>query len=519
MKMYRESRYMTLTACAAVGLALAALTATPAGAQTKVTDKWIKVVIPAEPTSMDGCNSSSGTEGRVMKQNLVETMTEKDPVTNEVKPRLAISWQRLAPDTWRFKLRQGVTFHDGATFNAEAVKKSLERNMSKVIVCRDKVKYTGDFTIEVTAVDDYTVDVKASRPEPIMPMRMAGIAIVSPNTTLDKLSNSAIGTGPYAFDSWLPGQQILMKRYDKYWGAKPEAEGAVFLWRDESSVRAAMVAVGEADLAPIISKEDARDAKTDTPYLNSETTFLRIDTTYAPLNDVRVRLALNYGFDREGLRNSIFSKDYQHATQMVFPAIPGHNFELDKMVRSYDPAKAKQLLAQAKAGGTATETPFTLLGRPSGYPKASEIMEVALANYQALGLNVKLQNLETGPYNSYNYKPYPENRGPTILQNTHDNNFGDPVFSAFFRYGCDGAVSPMCFPDFDKEVARVTTLEGDARVKGWQGVFRMLYEDLVPEVWMYHMVGYARVNPRIDFKPDVTTNNEVRIQEIHFAKK
>lgn len=518
MMKYRDSIGIISMACAAAGFAAAALMTAPATAQTKVTDKWIKVVLPTEPTSLDGCNSSSGTEGRVLKQNMVETLVEKDPKTNELKPRLATSWEKVDPSTWRFKLRQGITFHDGVPFNAAAVKKSLERNMGKAIVCRDKTKYVGDFTIEVTAVDDDTVQIKASRPEPIMPMRMSGTAIVSPNTVVDKLSLGAIGTGPYAFDSWQAGQQILLKRNDKYWGAKPEAEGVAFLWREESSVRAAMIKVGEADIAPIIAKQDANDPKIDTAYLNSETTFLRIDNTAVPLNDKRVRLALNYAFDREGIRNSIFSKDFEHATQMVFHAIPGHNHELDKNVRQYDPAKARQLLAEAKAAGVPVDTEITLLGRPTGYPNSTDVMEAAFVNYKAVGFNVKLQNLETGPYNSYNYKPFPENRGATILQNTHDNNFGDPVFSVFFRYGCDGAVSPMCVPQLDAEVTRVTGLEGEARVRGWQGVFRMLYEDIVPEVWMYHMVGYARVNPRVDFKPDVTTNSEVRIQEIRFKK-
>src|SRR5260370_1223198 len=116
MKKCRESRVLG-TAAAAV-LALTGLAASPAGAQTQVNSKWITIVLPAEPASLDGCNSSSGTEGRILKQNIVETLTEKDPKDNSLKPRLATSWEHVDPTTWRFKLRQGVTFHDGSPFDA-----------------------------------------------------------------------------------------------------------------------------------------------------------------------------------------------------------------------------------------------------------------------------------------------------------------------------------------------------------------------------------------------------------------
>ena len=95
-----------------------------------------------------------------------------------------------------------------------------------------------------------------------------------------------------------------------------------------------MVAVGEADLAPNIAVQDATDQNMDFSYLNSETTRLRIEAKVAPLNDKRVRMALNFAFDREALRGSILSKDVDHATQIVVPSINGYNPSLK--VRQYD---------------------------------------------------------------------------------------------------------------------------------------------------------------------------------------
>jgi peptide/nickel transport system substrate-binding protein len=277
-----------------------------------------------------------------------------------------------------------------------------------------------------------------------------------------------------------------------------------------------MVKIGEADIALNIAPQDATDKTMDFSYLNSETTYLRIDTTRAPLNDKRVRLALNYAFDREGVRGTILSKDNINATQIVMPAIPGHNFELDKKVRAYDPARAKQLLAEAKKDGVPVDTEITIIGRTAEYPNSADVMEAALTMFRAVGFNMKLKVVETGEFNLYNYKPFPESRGVTIFQSQHDNNFGDPVFSVFFRYACDGGASTLCDPALDKKVASATQAEGQDRVTQWNEIFRYLYENVVNEVWMYHMVGFARVNPRIDFKPDVTSNAEIHIQDIHF---
>ena len=499
-----------------VSTAVLSLTAiAPADAQTKVNEKWITVVLPAEPPTLDGCHSSAQQQG-MTKQNITESLIEKNPKDGTPMPRLATSWQQVDPSTWRVKLRQGVSFHDGSPFNAAAVKASIDRTMNTKLVCQDSTKFFTGLTLEVTAVDEYTVDIKTSQPDPIVPMRLTGLSIVGPKTPYDRLVIEPVGTGPYLYDSWQSGQQLLFRRNDKYWGAKPQAEGVRYVWRDETSVAAAMVKIGEADIVPIIAKQDAIDPQLDHSYLNSETTFLRIDVATAPLNDRRVRLALNYAMDREGMRGSILPKELMHATQLVIPSILGHNHDIDKKVLPYDPAKAKQLLAEAKAAGVPVDKEIMLYGRPSGYPNSAEVMEAFLANYKAIGLNVTLKNLEPGQYQELNRKPFAEVRQPALLQATTDNNSGDPVFTVPAKYGCKSATSIMCDPEFDARVAKVAMMTGQERTDGWREIHRYLYEEAVPSVFMYHMVGYARVSKRINYVPDITTASEIRIQEITF---
>ena len=347
-----------LTAAAAV-TAVLGVTGALHSAQAQ---KIVTVVLSEEPEGLDGCNANRSTVGRVAKQNIVETLTEIDPKDGTIRPRLATSWTKVNATTWRFELRKGVKFHDGADFNATNASKAISRTMDSKLDCETRTKSFGDLKLSTKAVGSHTLDISANKPVPILPTRMGVVSLSSPNTRTDKLVLNPIGTGPYVFDKWTPGQEITLKRFNGYWGKKPVVEGARYIWRSESTVRAAMVEVGEADIAPNIAVQDATNPKMDFSYPNSETTRLRIDITQAPLNDKRVRLALNYAFDRDALIGSILSKDIEHATQIIVPSINGHNPALK--VRKYDPAMAKKLIAEAKAAGLVADPTKPLMSLP-----------------------------------------------------------------------------------------------------------------------------------------------------------
>jgi peptide/nickel transport system substrate-binding protein len=486
--------------------------------------KTVTVVMSEEPEGLDGCNSNRSTVGRVVKQNIVETLTEIDPDDGSITPRLATSWTKVNDTTWRFELRQGVKFHDGAPFNAANAVLAIARTMNTDtkgaargtggLDCETRTKSFGDLKIVGKAVGEYTLEISANKPVPILPTRMGVVSLSSPNTPNDKLVLNPVGTGPYVFDHWNSGQEIVLKRFAGYWGEQPQVETARYIWRTESTVRAAMVEVGEADIAPNIAVQDATNPEMDFSYPNSETTRLRLDVTRPPLDDRRVRMALRYAFDRKALRGTVLSKDIIDATQIVVPSINGHNPALK--VLEYDPAKAKALIAQARAAGVPVDRELEIVGRINIYPNATETMEVMMSMFQAVGFNVKLRMLEVAEWLDILTKPYAEDRGPVMLQAQHDNNNGDAVFSVFNKYACDGAQSTVCNKDLDARIAKASTLSGDARRKEWQEVFRIINEDIASDVWMYHMVGYSRVGKRINFTPSISTNSELHLETITF---
>ncbi|MGH1480020.1 MAG: ABC transporter substrate-binding protein [Geminicoccales bacterium] len=488
-------------------LAFAALTPAAADGHAGVT-----IVLSEELDLVEPCQASRSNIGRVIKQNVAETMTEINPVDGSITPRLATSWEQIDDLTWRFTLREGVKFHDGADLNADAVVYAINRTMDETLDCEVRTKFFGNVALTPTAVDDLTIDIATDSPVPILPTMMGTFTIVSPNTPMGEPTREPVGTGPYVFENWAPGENITLDRNADYWGEQPEVEKATYVWRTESAVRAAMVATGEADIAANIAVQDATDPATDFSYPNSETSRLRIDSMIPPLDDVRVRKALNLAFDRDGVRGTIFSPDVIPATQLVVPSINGHNPDLE--VWAYDPAEAKRLIDEARAAGVPVDDEITLLGRINIYPNATEIMEVLQVMYSDIGLNVKLQMMEVAEWVDILTKPYAEDRGPVVQQSQHDNNNGDAVFTVYNKYHSEGAQSTIADPTLDDIIVRAGEAAGDERRALFQEAFKIMNDDIVADVPMFHMVGYTRVGPRVTFQPDISTNSELHLAKI-----
>jgi peptide/nickel transport system substrate-binding protein len=471
----------------------------------------ITVVLSEEPDIVDPCEASRSNVGRVVKQNINETLTEINPKDGSITPRLATEWEQIDPLTWRFKLREGVKFHDGEPFNAEAVKFSIERTLDDRIDCEIRIKFFGGMEVTPVVVDDYTIDIKTSEPAPILPTMMGTMTVVSPNTVVGERTREPVGTGPYTFDQWDVGEKIVLKRFPDYWGEQPDVETATYVFRTESAVRAAMVETGEADIAPNIAVQDATNPDMDFSYPNSETSRLRIDVQKPPLDDIRVRKALNLAVDRDAMRGTIFSKDVIPATQLIVPSISGHNDDLK--VYPYDPQEAKRLLDEARADGAPVDNEIVIIGRTNIYPNATEAAEAIMAMYQAIGLNVSLRMLEVAEWVDWLTKPFADDRPVNVQQSQHDNNNGDPVFTVFNKYHSEGGQSTYSFPELDKMIEEAEVATGEDRKAKWQAVFAKI-DELVLDVPMFHMVGYSRVGPDVDFTPDISSNSELQLSQI-----
>jgi peptide/nickel transport system substrate-binding protein len=115
-----------------------------------------------------------------------------------------------------------------------------------------------------------------------------------------------------------------------------------------------------------------------------------------------------------------------------------------------------------------------------------------------------------------NRRPYAEDRGPSLVQSMHDNDKGDPVFTVTPRYGCEGISSTLCDAELDRLTKVASTLSGPERTKAWEDIFRIVYEDIVADVNLFHMVAYSRVGSRIEYTPTLATNSEIQIAQMKF---
>lgn len=495
------------TACL-TGTALA-LGVTGAAQAQQGTD--VTIVLNEELENVEPCMSSQSNIGRVILQNVSETLTELNPTNGALMPRLAESWEQVDDATWRFTLRAGVKFHDGSDFGASDVKHSIERTLSDQISCEIGAKYFGGMTVTTNVVDDTTIEIASDPAQPILPLLLSTLTIV-PEETPVEFTRSPVGTGPYVFADYTPGQSITLTRSDSYWGAQPEVTKATYVFRTDDAVRAAMVAAGEADIAPLINQADATNPATDFAYPNSETTYLRIDLTQAPLDDIRIRQALNYAIDRDAFLGTLIPADAVKATHMTPPSTLGVN---EIAPYPYDPDKARALVAEARAAGAPVDTEIAMICRIGNFANVTEVCEALQQMFADAGLNVRLDMVEVAQWIEHYSKPFAEGRPPELVMAMHDNNRGDPVFSMYFKYACEGLQAAGCNPQVDALIADATAQTGAGRGPAWGKVFQSVWDD-VNDVFLFHMVGFSRVSERLDFTPTISTNSELQLAQIGF---
>jgi peptide/nickel transport system substrate-binding protein len=482
---------------------------------TTMAADMVTIVVPDSIDTLDPCRTARNDVGRVIKQNVVETLTQLNPADGKLMPRLATSWEETEDATWRFHLRENVKFHDGSPLNAASVTKAVERTLNPKLDCIVQQKFFGGITLTVTTVDDHTVDIKASPPQPILPVILSTLAISASATPFDEATNDPIGTGPFKLKAWQPGQSAELEGFPDYWGEKPVVTSARYVFRGESAVQAAMVATGEADLAPYISVQDATNPETDHSYLNTETAQIALALENAPLNDIRVRKALNMAIDRQAFIGTIFSADVQPASQIVLPFINGYNPDLKPWTHDLEGAKA--LLAEAKADGVPVDKEIILFGRPGFLPNQSDVLQALSQMWQEAGFNVRVQMIEKAQFIDLVGRPHEGNRPVGMFFNLHDNSTGDAANSLYFKYTSKGGQSQGEDADLDKLIEVGMQAKGDERTKLFRQAFTRITSELVDDVILFHFVGYARVGPRIVYKPTPFTNNEVHIEDIRWA--
>jgi peptide/nickel transport system substrate-binding protein len=401
---------MKLTTKWGIALSLAAFCA--GGLPVSISAQTLTIGVRGGPDSIDPHFTATGTHAESLK-HIFDTLTWSGDGL-EVQPRLAESWKAIDATTWEFKLRKGVKFHDGSDFTADDVKFSIERipvvagpNPTTIYVRRVK---------ETKIVDPHTIHIITDGPAPILPNDFIRLFIVSSKAAAGLTKESAneafntgkaaTGTGPYKFVSWTPKGDLVMDRFDGYWGPKEPWTRHVRKEIPNDAARVAQLKAGQLDLITRVPASDVATLKQD-PKLTVQT----IDTVYVfnvemdvrdappagqitakdgsalpknPLQDVRVREAIDLAIDRKTLADIAMEGLGQPAYQMVTPSIFGFNKGLPD--RKYDVAAAKKLLADAGfPNGFQMQFAFTQDRLPGDKQVGTSIAQMLAA----IGIDVK----------------------------------------------------------------------------------------------------------------------------------
>jgi peptide/nickel transport system substrate-binding protein len=314
-----------------------------------------------------------GTE-RPALQQVYETLLDIDS-TLAIVPQLALDWQPLDLTTWEFGLRPAVTFHDGTPFTAADVLFSIERARADTSVVQSFVSNIA----AVSAVDDHTVQIKTTAPDPLLWMRLSNIAIMSAGwagkhdvrtpTNVDAgeetfASRHANGTGPFRLEEFEPRGRWVMVRNPNWWGTAEYAHNIdriVHTYKSDEENLAALLD-GEIDLlvAPLYAGLDSIQRHPDLKLVYRPklfTAFFGFDQGSAelrtanvkgrnPFKDKRVRQAIAHAIDMEPALRPVMGELFFPAGMLPAPGTNGHAPDLDRPI-PYDPERARALLAEA----------------------------------------------------------------------------------------------------------------------------------------------------------------------------
>lgn len=256
----------------------------------------------SDATSLDPAVIEDGESAKVIAQIYDNLVRFKDGST-EVQPALAESWDISADGkTYTFKLRKGVKFHDGTDFDAEAVKFSIERNLTPDAFANwPYAEFTYGSVKEVKAVDKNTVQIILKDPNSPFLANLAmslSAPIVSPASVKqlgkDYGTKGAVGTGAFIFDKWDKDQQIVLKANPNYWGGAPKVERVIFKVTAKNEVRAEEIISGAVDIMDGISTSDLErlrkaPAVKIVEQAGMNISYMGLRTDRPPFNDVKVR--------------------------------------------------------------------------------------------------------------------------------------------------------------------------------------------------------------------------------------
>ncbi|WP_431027967.1 ABC transporter substrate-binding protein [Lysinibacillus sp. LZ02] len=364
-----------------------------------------------DSVSLDPAIVTDGESFKVTK-NIFETLLEFGEQDTTVNPGLAESWE-ISDDglTYTFKLQQGVKFHDGTDFNAEAVVKNINRwkagTEEDFYYFNSMFKAEGaDIITDVVAEDEHTVVFTLSRPQApfLKNLAMSPFGIASPTafeSAGDSFGDNPVGTGPFKFVEWKRNDSITIEKFADYWQeGLPKLDRVIFRAIPDNSARVNALTAGDIDLADGINPSDGTSIESNAalqlierPSMNIG--YLGLTNTRPPFDNKLVRQAVNHAINKQAIVDAFFEGRAEVAVNPMPSSISGYNDEIEGY--EYSPEKAKALLAEAGYDGSPIELWAMPVPRPY-MPDGMKVAEVIQKNLEDVGIPSKIVTYEWAVY-------------------------------------------------------------------------------------------------------------------------
>ena len=401
---------------------------------TKSDKSTFTIAVQSDAVRLDPPAISDIPSTNIIADKLYETLVERRP-DGTIVPQLATEWTQVDPTTWEFTLRKGVKFQDGTDFNAQAVKITIDRILDKSnsFPRRNLISMIK----EVQVIDDHKVRIITEFPFSALLIHLShsGVSMISPKAISENdakpLAQNPCGTGPFKLVKWTKGQEIVMERFDGYWGEKPKIAKAIFKVVPEDATRLAMVKTGEAQAAEDVPISEASRISQDkdlelirTPGYGVE--YLAFNSQKEPFTDKRVRQALALSLNLDAIASGVYQNPGRRHTSTMTDGMLGYHSTLPPFVQNKE--AAKKLLAEA---GLPDGFTFTLLTNDN--KTRVKLAEVIQAQLKEVGITVNLKVVERGVF----IKDHLSGDYTAIISGW-SNPTGDGDFSQFPMHGQAG---------------------------------------------------------------------------------
>jgi peptide/nickel transport system substrate-binding protein len=460
----------------------------------------LTIGVPVDINTLDPSMAPEATAENV-SLSAMEPLLYLDPKEN-IKPRLAESWQVIDKVTYVFHLRHGVKFTNGELLTGKAVEFSWRRSAEPN---RTGLRAALRSVARVEHIDDYTIRVTTDKPDPIFLKKMAAAAgaIVPPEYVTEKGDEAfalhPVGTGPFTLVEWVKGDHVTFRANPNYYLPNvPRVQTVVWRSIPEPASRVAALQTGQIDIALRLPAQQAATLRNDPNIRLSNalaTRTFRVSfnnmTTGkgTPIMDSRVRLALNLGVDRQAIIKSIYNGQAEQVNSLIGNVQFGHDPTLAPL--PYDPARAKRLLAEAgypqgfKVG----------MACPSGaYANDKEACEAVAGYLVGLGLQIELQVMEPNRFFDLESK----RQTPPLYFDGNGDRFQDadlplrgmlmPEFSSFSAFEKQEFV--------DLVVTGGSTLDAAERRQVYARLSRAMQAD-PPAIFLWQIRNFEGVRKRV----------------------